>query len=136
MHKRTLLVLALLLGLSACAPPAKYYWGDYMGSLHSYYLDPKGEAGYEKALADVTSADAKGRKVPPGLFAEYGYEELAHGNVDKAVEMFGREKAAWPESAMFMDKAIANARAGHKSDTPDAQNAPSPPPPPPAPPTS
>ena len=48
--------------------------------------------------------------MPPGLYAEYGYEELAHGDVDKAVALFEREKAAWPESAVFMDKAIAAAK--------------------------
>jgi hypothetical protein len=123
MRTRHFLFPLLLLGLAACAPPQKYYWGDYTNSLHSYYVDPKAETNYQKALADVTSAEAKGKKVPPGLYAEYGYEALAHGDVEKAVEMFEHEKRTWPESTVFMDKAIAAARTGRK---PDAPNAPSP----------
>lgn len=118
MRLRNLLFCAPLLSLAACGPPQKYYWGDYTNSLHSFYVDPKAEPNYEKALADVTSAEANGRKVPPGLYAEYGYAQLSHGNVDKAVEMFEREKRTWPESAVFMDKAIAAARTGRKPDAP------------------
>jgi hypothetical protein len=109
------LVFAGLLAftLSACAPQ-KYNWGDYSSSLRDYYVDPTAEPAYEKALASLTSP-SDGRKVPPGLYAEYGYEELAHGDVAKAVALFEREKAAWPESAVFMDKAIAAAKDNKKS---------------------
>ena len=105
--------------MAACAPQTKYYWGDYSSSLYGYYTDPSTEAGYEKTLVDVTSADSKGKKVPPGLYAEYGYEELSRGNVEKAVDLFEHEKQAWPESAVFMDKAITAAKTGQKARRPD-----------------
>ncbi len=108
MQPRHLIFVGLALALSACAPQ-KYNWGDYSSSLRDYYIDPAAEPAYEKTLASVTSPSG-GQKVPPGLYAEYGYEELAHGDVDKAVALFEREKAAWPESAVFMDKAIAAAK--------------------------
>jgi hypothetical protein len=108
------IILPLLPLLAACTPQ-KYYWGDYSNSLYGYYADPSTEQNYEKALVEVTSAERLGKEVPPGLYAEYGYEELTHGDVEKAVAMFEREKQAWPESAVFMDKAIAAARLGQKS---------------------
>jgi len=112
-----LLALLPLCGLvAACAPQQKYYWGNYSESLYSYYGDPSKEADYEKALFEVTSgADQGGRKVPPGLYAEYGYEELSRGHADKAIEMYQREEQAWPESTVFMDRAITAAKAGQKS---------------------
>ena len=107
--------LAILL-LAACQQGAgqKYYWGDYQTSLYGYYADPTAEPAYEKALGDVSLADAKGKKTPPGLFAEYGYVALSRGDTDKAIQLFQREKQAWPESGAFMDKAIDNARNSKK----------------------
>ena len=122
MRKSHLLLLVLPLALSACNP-AKYEWGNYSGSLNDFYSDPKAEPAYQKNLERLTSANS-GRKVAPGLYAEYGYEELSHGNVDHAVELFEREKSAWPESAVFMDKAIAGARTHAKPDASSSTNQP------------
>jgi hypothetical protein len=118
---KLLLPLPLLLAAAACQPQPKYYWGDYSSSLRSYYIDASEQKSFDQALDTiVVSADTSGRKVPPGVFAEYGYEELSHGNTDKAVQLFQREKQAWPESTVFMDKAIASAKTGQKSVAPDA----------------
>jgi hypothetical protein len=117
MHARYLLFPFLALALSACAQQ-KYDWGDYSASLRDYYADPNAEPAYEKTLALLTS-ESDGRKVAPGLCAEYGYEELSHGDVEKAVALFEREKAAWPESTFFMDKAIAAAKSNKKPTSSD-----------------
>jgi hypothetical protein len=124
MLMRRWMLLALLLGLAGCQPGPKYNWGNYSGALYAYYEDPKAEPDYEKALQEVTSDQDQNRKVPPGLYAEYGYEELAHGNVAKAIEMFEREEKAWPESARYMEKAIALAKTGQKTATPEAPPSP------------
>lgn len=114
MPRRHLIVPLLLIGLAACQPPQKYYWGGYSSALYDYYADPAAEAAYEKTLDDIVGAEAKGQKVPPGMYAEYGYEELSRGNADRAVDLFRHEKQAWPESAAFMDKAIALAQSGRR----------------------
>jgi hypothetical protein len=109
-------LLSIACLLAACGPQTKYYWGDYSSSLFDYYADHTTEAQYDQALLEVTNdAGTQAKQVPPGIFAEYGYEELAHGNVDHAIALFQREKELWPESAVFMDKAIAAAKAGKKS---------------------
>jgi len=107
------LAVVLLAGCQQGTGP-KYYWGDYQQSLYSYYANPTAEPDYEKALGDVSLADTKGKKTPPGLFAEYGYIAQSHGDTDKAIQLFQREKQAWPESSAFMDKAIDNARNAKK----------------------
>jgi hypothetical protein len=109
MNKKVYFVLALPFLVSACQQ-TKYNWGDYSSSLYDYYKDPKAQDEYVKSLAEITDDGTK--KVPPGIYAEYGYEELRRGNTDQAVALFQREKAAWPESTVFMDKAIANAHGG------------------------
>lgn len=118
MRARYFVLSCLALALSACAQQ-KYDWGDYSSSLRDYYADPHAEPGYEQSLAKVTSQN-EGRKVAPGLYAEYGYEELAHGDVDKAVALFEQEKAAWPESAFFMDKAITLAKSKKEPSSSDS----------------
>ena len=112
--QKFLLFLPLAIATTACAPQTKYYWGDYSSSLNNYYNDPTTEAKYDNALLDVTSAESQGKTVPPGLYAEYGYDEMSRGDTAKAIDMFEREKHAWPESAVFMDKAIATAKAAQR----------------------
>ncbi|WP_145619936.1 DUF4810 domain-containing protein [Nitrospirillum bahiense] len=116
MKKGGILLLALAgAALSACASGPKYNWGEYSSGLLDYYQDPKTEAAYVKDLDTIiTTPDPKGKKVPPGIYAEAGYMAMQKGDTQKAVDLFNREKAAWPESASFMDKAIANAKAGTK----------------------
>ncbi|SRR5260221_14427495 len=120
-----LVPLAAVLLAGCGLPGPKYNWGDYQTSLYAYYGDPKAEAAYEKSLNDIAANDGKpGRKAPPGLLAEYGYIAQSHGDTDKAIQLFQREKQAWPESTVFMNKAIDNARNGKKP----AAEAPSSPP--------
>jgi hypothetical protein len=101
-------VVALCL-LAGCQPQTKYEWGAYPNALLAYYQPPADRAQFDKALdAAIVAGEAK-HKVPPGLYAEAGYEAQAAGNRQKAIEFFNREKAAWPESAQFMDTVIAKA---------------------------
>ncbi|ASG21323.1 DUF4810 domain-containing protein [Nitrospirillum viridazoti] len=114
MKKGGILMLVVAgVALSACASGPKYNWGEYSSGLLDYYQDPKTEAAYVKDLDTIIATpDPKGKKVPPGIYAEAGYMAALKGDTQKAVDLFNREKAAWPESSAFMDKAIANAKAG------------------------
>ena len=57
----------------------------------------------------IAKAEAK-NKVPPGLYAEYGFVQYELENYSVAIDYFNREKALWPESIPFMDKMIINAQ--------------------------
>lgn len=102
-----LLAGCVLLVLTGCQPQQKYEWGGYANGLLAYYKDPTERADFDKLIDQTITKGEKSHKVPPGLYAEAGYEALSHGDTGKAIDYFNKEKAAWPESVVFMDKAIA-----------------------------
>jgi hypothetical protein len=118
------LCLALLaLMLAGCGPKGLYNWGSYSQAMNSYYRDPAKQSAYREALQGVI-AEEQGQRVPPGIYAELGYLEMAAGNTAEAKRMFGLEKTRWPESAPFMDRMIRKVDEGG---TPAAPTVKSPP---------
>lgn len=104
--------LGLLLLLSACAQPKQLYnYGDYSNSYYKYKKQATPEnrqaliASIEKAV-DESEKGQSGR-VPPGIFANLGYMYLQDGNSQKAISLFEKEKANYPESTHFMERIIA-----------------------------
>lgn len=115
MMKKSFLIGAVIAAaLTGCAqqPTGKYMWGNYATSLYDYQQDATKLPQYSDELERLAKADPKTQKIAPGVFAELGYIRLGKGDVPGAVAMFEREKAAWPEATLFMDKAIAAARGG------------------------
>lgn len=107
MRLRTLIVLSAVLILTACAAPSKYNWGNYEGSLYSYYKDTSKTAEYAAELQrTITDSEATGKLVAPGLYAEYGFLMLQEGKPKDAIAQFEKEKAKWPESTYLMDNMI------------------------------
>lgn len=107
-----LLSTAILTGC-ATAPRSLYDWGDYEDSLYRRYTQQdfaKAEAAVYRMLPQV---DGRGR-VPPGVYADYGFLLYRRGELAAAVRYFGKEKAAYPESTLLMDKLIA--RIGQRGD--------------------
>lgn len=116
MHKQIeCMCLAALLLLTGCSSPYLYEWGDYDRWLYENYKHPKDD---EELYVDLTALieQYEGRKNPavkplaPGLYAEYGFLLMRRGENVRAIEYYSREKALWPESAVFMDSMIAAAR--------------------------
>ena len=103
-----IMVLGVLTGfaLSACAPQPMYVWGSYEGGLYSYYENPENIEVLMKALDTTIVSGEESKRVPPGIYAEYGYILLIRNEDDEAISYFKREKSAWPESAVLMDKMI------------------------------
>jgi hypothetical protein len=56
----------------------------------------------------VTETEAEGGKMPPGVYAEYGYALVEDGRFGESVTYFQKEKETWPESAVIMDKMARN----------------------------
>ena len=112
MKAKHVAAFAAVVLLAGCAKQDHYNWGEYQSSLYDYYADKAGEADYVKSLDVIIADETKGKKTPPGIYAEAGFMALSRGDSAKAIEFFTREKTTWPESTAFMDKAIANARNG------------------------
>jgi hypothetical protein len=109
--RKRLFILVPLLAVTACAnnDQPKYDWGNYSSALVALDADPATAGDYQATLAKIVN-DPQG-KVPPGIYAEYGYVLQQQGNTLGAIAMYAREKAAWPESALFMDQMIAALQA-------------------------
>ena len=99
-----------LLTLSGCAGNRMYSWGNYDDTLYTHYKNPQDhEKHLEKLKEMVVYAESTGGgRVPPGLYAEYGYALYEAGQTNEALMYFGKEKEKWPESAVIMDKMIRN----------------------------
>ena len=114
MARKGILLLAaslMLLSLAqGCAPSRKYAWGNYDSTLFVHYKKPQErEAHLERLKQVLENAEAEDR-VPPGLYAEYGYALFENGNLKEAIGYFEKEQAKWPEANVFMEKMIRNAK--------------------------
>lgn len=103
-------VAAALALLAGCAPRPYYGWGNYNEVLYAHYRAPQDREAFVAGLAaTIRSVEEQGLRMPPGLYAEYGYALFEEGRGAEAVAYFEKEKALWPESRLFMDKMIRNA---------------------------
>jgi hypothetical protein len=111
MTARPVLLVLLVVAASGCASQSSmYHWGAYDSALYGHYRKPaEREAWVEALKTALLEAEREGRRVPPGLYAEYGYALLEEGKSKEAVTYFEKEKAKWPESTVLMQKMIRNA---------------------------
>ncbi|MDZ4299002.1 MAG: DUF4810 domain-containing protein [Moraxellaceae bacterium] len=120
MKKLLLIGLSVAL-ISGCATQPGYYWGQYEQSLYSYYANPAKSAELSAALASDISYAEEIKRVPPGLYAEYGYLMLESGMPRKAAFYFNKEKELWPESAQFMNTLLQAAIRANSNQTAGTQ---------------
>ncbi|MFC4297630.1 DUF4810 domain-containing protein [Castellaniella hirudinis] len=123
---------SLLIGLlSACAPrqPLLYNWESYQPQVRAYFQDEGGDAEAQ-ALAmehNIETARAANQALPPGFHAHLGLLYLKIGKDTHALEQIQSEKAAFPESAPFMDFLLRNTtQAPALGNTPSPQPEPTP----------
>jgi hypothetical protein len=108
---RKLILVAASLAVSACASnDTLYEWGSYQPALVAYAKDADG-VKFETELRDSIDKAEKVNRVPPGLYAELGYLLFDQGQGADAAVFFAKEKAAFPESAVLMNKLIAGSTA-------------------------
>lgn len=109
--KPVILLLALAtLTLSGCATSRQGYdWGRYDQLLYETYKDPvQVEALRIELATHIAALEAGNSKVPPGLYAELGTLYLEAGDTDRAIALYEKERAAWPESRGMMTALIVN----------------------------
>ncbi len=108
---RLLLVLFALAIFAGCASQGKpmYYWGDYSHTLYELKKHPSDEslAKHIVCLDDIIKNSKEiGVRVPPGVYAEYGYRMLDMGKKNEAISYFRLEEQTYPESTVFMERLI------------------------------
>ena len=84
-----------------------FYWQDYSLTLYDYKKNPDEktlEAHKKEMLALIEYADKWERKVPPGVFAEYGYILLKEGDETRGMEYLDKETELYPESTVFIER--------------------------------
>lgn len=106
MNRKILSVLPLLF-LAGCASQ-KYTWSGYDDSLYAYYKHPTDKEKFIERLQNAVLKAEQTGKVPPGLYAEYGYMLYEQKGYSDAIIYFKKEHDLWPESQMLMAKMIKN----------------------------
>ena len=111
-------LLASITLLTGCASNSLYYWGDYSDSLEYRYeqediaqaeqLLRQQMASYQNSGGTPATSDV--RRVPPGMYADYGFLLFRRGDMVGAIAFFQREKEAFPESTGLMNKLIERIR--------------------------
>jgi hypothetical protein len=103
--------VAVAAALQGCAASTYYAWGGYDEALYAHYKNPQEREAFVANLKKVLlAAEQEGRRVPPGINAEYGYALYEEGQYVEAVVYFQKERDQWPESRVLMEKMIRNAQ--------------------------
>ena len=106
-----LLLLAIPLLITGCQSPDIYYWGHYENLVYVMYAKPdkvSPEMQAQVMEGDLHKAASANKPVPPGFHAQLGYVYFQLGKLDLARQEFENEKQQFPESAVFMDRMLAN----------------------------
>lgn len=99
---------------TGCAPRTIYSWGNYEHQVYLMYAKPDAataELQVAKLELDLEKARSKNQPVHPGFHAHMGYLYYQLGKTDQARAAFEAEKAAFPESKVFMDRLLANLKS-------------------------
>lgn len=107
---RSAALLAAALGLLAagCASGPGFRWDVYEESVYRACATRDDDPAEQARLlaAELERAAGEGFAAPPGVRAHLGWLHLRTGNEAEARRWFLEEKAAYPESAVFMERRI------------------------------
>ena len=104
---RSLVVLMFAL-CAGCAPSGNtFYWGDYSSTLYDLKKTPDEktlDAHRKQLLLVMEESGKRGKQVPPGVYAEYGYVLLRDGKEAEGMGYLDKEAALYPESVVFIQR--------------------------------
>lgn len=102
-----LLILAVLSVMAAGCAQSRYAWNGYDDKLYNYYKTPAEAERFMEGLYEVIQDGETTGRVPPGIYAEYGYLLYERGRYPDAIIWFKKEQGKWPESRILMERMIA-----------------------------
>lgn len=104
--KKVVCALSMLLLVSACKTTEPiYYHGTYNKAVYSYFKGDQASLTEQIEVLQqiIEKAQAKGKKVAPGVHAHLGLLHFDNGNDAEGQHQFELEKALFPESTKYLD---------------------------------
>jgi hypothetical protein len=83
-----------------------FFWGKYEESLIERYVDNDTEHPEANLRELIREAESSQKRIPPGIYADYGFMFYKRGDKSGAIDYFEKEKKLYPESSFFMTKLI------------------------------
>lgn len=112
--------VALLVGCAQRGLAPLYMWEAFPKQQYDTLLragvSPLEQVGVMEA--HVEKARAAGAALPPGFRAHLGMLKLSLGDADQARQLWQAERAAFPESASYMDQLLKRFETPAKKDNP------------------
>lgn len=102
-------LLVVTVGATGCARQTLYDWGEYEDTLYLRYTE-NDFAQAESYLRRTLPTTAHPSRVPPGVYADYGFLLYRRGDYPGALQYFEKEKQTYPESSALMTKLIDRIR--------------------------
>ena len=99
-------ITSLALLLTGCARQEIFYWGNYENTLFERYVENDNSQTETRLQVLIQEAQNANRRVPPGVYADYGVILCKQGKESKAISFFEQEKKLYPESSILMNKLI------------------------------
>lgn len=100
-------ILPLLFILGCATQEPLYYWGSYSHTLYKYKKLSKEEnlEAHKASLINIIEeSNKRNKRIPPGIYCEYGYILLQEGKTQQAVQYFELEEETYPESKVFIGR--------------------------------
>ena len=107
MIRKSILLCASAVALTACVAAPRFEYGAYEPTLYAYYKKPELADKFETALEKAIEKGEASDRLAPGLYAELGYLKLNQGDQATAVQLFRKEAEAFPESEVFMSGIVS-----------------------------
>jgi hypothetical protein len=95
---------------TGCGARGLYHWGKYEDSLYLRYVKTDQDEARAYVEKTLERAERDPGRVPPGLYADYGFLLFQRGDSGRAIEYFEKEARAFPESSALMNKLIARVK--------------------------
>lgn len=108
---KSIALLAATLTLVGCATnTALYNWGPYEDQVYAHFKNESPENQIIILEKHAQETEAKGRQLPPGFRAHLGLLYSKVGRDSDFVMALEQEKSAFPESAAYITKLLANTK--------------------------
>lgn len=106
MPARLIMLVVFTVLVSGCVQ-TRYAWNGYEDMLYTYYKTPSESDRFMQGLYEIIQGSEAEGRVPPGIYAEYGYQLYERGRFADALIWYAKERDTWPESQILMDRMIS-----------------------------